>query len=99
MPETTAPPLTTREIADRYRRDVNTVNGWINDGVFTRAGVRVHLRATKVGGTWNVQPEDLLAFLRALNPEAAVDLARQQDDGAAEGREAAARMKKRLGLK
>ena len=64
-------PISTREIARRYRESHERILSWIHPGVTTAEGV-VRLVAERVHGpedVWSVRPVDLLAFLRRRRGE------------------------------
>ena len=44
----------------------STVSRWITVGCPARSGVRVKLKATRAGGRWLIDPDDLQAFFDAL---------------------------------
>lgn len=62
--------VTITELATRVNRTRLTVWRWITHGV-TAAGRKVKLRAHRVGGRWEVSPEEWAQFQADLNPDRA----------------------------
>lgn len=50
----------------------STVTRWILSGCPNRAGVRVRLRAVRVGGRWMIRPDELDGFFEALGADPAI---------------------------
>lgn len=53
--------------------NTDTLRGWIQRGVIAPAGVRVKLKASRIGGRWYLRIDDLREFLVTTGtPEAEI---------------------------
>jgi hypothetical protein len=68
---TVAPsPLGIRAAAERVRVSARTVWSWIQEGIATKTGERIRLKASKLGHKWEIDPADLDEFSRKLTEAA-----------------------------
>jgi excisionase family DNA binding protein len=56
--------------AKRAGVTARTVWAWIHEGVADKSGERVHLKASKLGRKWLIDPADLDEFSRRLTEAA-----------------------------
>jgi allophanate hydrolase subunit 2 len=70
MNATDTSPLSIAGAAQKAKVSTRTIFSWIQDGIATKNGDRIQLKATKKGGRWEIDPPDLDEFSRKLTEAA-----------------------------